>query len=145
VKSDPKPHNNNISNSDQAKVAMKLYRYSLNAAASLAGFAAISGVAYADNVDYGALEELFNEPVTTSATGAPQRATEAPVNMTIITQDEIRRSGAIDIPGVLERYAQVDVERNARGDANVSIRGYDQGYSPRLLVILTITAIRTGT
>lgn len=115
---------------------MKIYRYSLNAAASLAGLAAVSGVAHADAVDYGALEELFNEPVTTSATGAPQRATEAPVNMVIITQDEIQGSGAIDIPGVLERYANVDVTRSAAGDADVSIRGYNGGYAPRLLVLV---------
>ena len=115
---------------------MKLYKYSLNAAAGLAGLAAMSGAAHADTVDYGALEELFNEPVTTSATGAPQRATDAPVNMIIITQQEIERSGALDIPGVLERYANVDVERYASGDAEVSIRGYNQGYSPRLLVLV---------
>lgn len=115
---------------------MKFYRYSRGAAASLAGMAAISGAAHANSVDYGALEQLFNEPVTTSATGAPQRVTEAPVNMTIITQDDIRKSGAIDIPGVLERFASVDVDRNFRGDAEVSVRGYNQVYAPRLLVLV---------
>jgi outer membrane receptor for ferrienterochelin and colicins len=82
------------------------------------------------------LEELAGEPITLSATGAPQRVTDAPVDMTIITQDEIRRSGAIDIPGVLERLASVDVMRTTRGQVDVSIRGYNSTQSPRLLVLL---------
>lgn len=108
------------------------------AAVTLAGAAAASltSQANAGAVDYGALEALFNEPVTTSATGAPQRATEAPVNMTIITHDQIIQSGAIDIPGVLERLAHVDVMRSTNGQADVSIRGYNQFYSPRLLVLV---------
>ncbi|HYD89763.1 MAG TPA: TonB-dependent receptor [Vitreimonas sp.] len=106
------------------------------AAATLAGVASISGQAAADNVDRASFAELFNEPVTTSATGAPQRATEAPVNMTIITQDDIRASGATDIPGVLERLANVDVMRSFRGQTDVSIRGYNTQSSPRLLVLV---------
>jgi outer membrane receptor protein involved in Fe transport len=103
------------------------------AAAGLAGFGA---QAIAEPIDRGALEELFDEPVTLSATGAPQRANEAPVNMTIITQEDIRRSGAIDLPGVLERLANVDVMRDNRGMVDVTIRGYNSTLSPRLLVLL---------
>lgn len=106
------------------------------AAVTLAGVASISGHAAADNVDRAAFRELFNEPVTTSATGAPQRATEAPANMTILTQEDIRASGASDIPGVLERLANVDVMRSFRGQADVSIRGYNGYASPRLLVLV---------
>lgn len=106
------------------------------AAVTLAGAASISGHAAADNVDRAAFQELFNEPVTTSATGAPQRATEAPVNMTIITQEDIQRSGATDIPGVLEGLANVDVMRSTRGQTDVAIRGYNAGMTPRLLVLV---------
>ena len=35
----------------------------------------------AQSMDYGALQQLFGEPVTTSATGSPQRATEVPADM----------------------------------------------------------------
>ena len=55
-------------------------------------------VAQAQSVDYGAAEQMFGEPVTTSATGTPQRATDVPVDMTIITADEIRRSGETGLP-----------------------------------------------
>lgn len=103
----------------------------------ISGAAALCATpASADMVDYAALEALFNEPVTTSATGAPQRTTEAPVNMTIISQEQIRQSGAIDLPGVLERLANVDVMRTFAGQADVSIRGYNTPLSPRLLVLV---------
>jgi outer membrane receptor for ferrienterochelin and colicins len=58
--------------------------------------------AQAQSVDYGGLERVFGEPVTASVTGKPQRATDAPANVEIITQDDIRRSGATSIPDVLE-------------------------------------------
>jgi outer membrane receptor for ferrienterochelin and colicins len=103
-------------------------------AAALASAFAVQ--AHAETFDRGAFEDLFEEPVTTSATGAPQRATDAPVNMVIISQEDIRRSGAIDLPGVLERLANVDVMRTSRGQADVAIRGYTATLSPRLLVLL---------
>mgnify|MGYP000408303201 CR=1 FL=1 len=105
-------------------------------AIAFAGVSGLAGQATAEPLNRGALEALFEEPVTLSATGAPQRATEAPVNMTIITQEEIRRSGAVDLPGVLERLATVDVMRSTAGQADVSIRGYNEPFSPRLLVLL---------
>ena len=93
--------------------------------------------AQAQTIDYGSLEQLFNEPVTTSATGSPQRSTEAPVAMEIISAEDIKRSGATDIPTILSRVAGVDVLNwGAGGATDVSIRGYDQGYSPRLLVLI---------
>ncbi|MDE2184265.1 MAG: TonB-dependent receptor, partial [Alphaproteobacteria bacterium] len=85
---------------------------------------------------YGALEQLFGDPVTTSATGSPQRVTEVPVNMIIVTADEIRRSGARDIPGVLRHVPGVDFLQWQADDADVSIRGYNQAYAARVLVLI---------
>jgi outer membrane receptor for ferrienterochelin and colicins len=101
-----------------------------------AGLVAACGTAQALSMDYTSLEQLFNEPVTTSVTGTPQRASEVPVTMVIITADDIRRSGATDIPGVLRHFPGVDVLQWANDDADVSIRGYNQAYSPRLLVLI---------
>ena len=92
--------------------------------------------ASAQSIDYGAMEQLFNEPVTTSATGSPQRATEAPADMQIISADEIRRSGEITLPGVLQRVAGIDVLNFSAGQSDVNVRGYDQVSSPRLLVLV---------
>lgn len=92
--------------------------------------------ASAQSVDYGALESLFGEAVTTSATGSPQRVTEVPANMIIVTADEIRRSGATDVPSVLRHVAGIDILQWGTDNADVSVRGYDQAFSPRLLVLI---------
>jgi len=106
------------------------------AAASVAALAFAASGARAQTMDYGSLEQLFGEPVTTSAIGSPQKATEAPATMEIVTADDIRRSGAHDIPGVLRHVAGVDVLQWTNDDADVSVRGYNQAYSPRLLVLI---------
>ncbi|HTF66632.1 MAG TPA: hypothetical protein VK638_28510, partial [Edaphobacter sp.] len=38
---------------------------------------------HGQSVDYGALEQLFNEPVTTSVTGSPQRVSDVPATIEI--------------------------------------------------------------
>jgi outer membrane receptor for ferrienterochelin and colicins len=79
---------------------------------------------------------LFGEPVTTSATGKPQRVTDVPVNMDIITQTDIKRSGAKDIPTILHRLAGLSIESSGAGSYDVSVRGYNQPGAPRLLVLI---------
>ena len=91
---------------------------------------------HAQSIDYASLQQLFGESVTTSATGSPQRATEVPANMEIITADEIRRSGADNIPDILQFIAGVDVRRYGFAQTEVSVRGYNQQFSPRLLVLI---------
>jgi iron complex outermembrane receptor protein len=103
--------------------------------ATLAGTALVSP-AYAQSPDTGALEQVFGEPVTASATGRPQLVSEAPANMEIITQDDIRRSGATSIPDILQFLPGLDVRRYGMADADVGIRGYNQAFNPRLLVLV---------
>ncbi len=91
---------------------------------------------HAQSIDYGSLETLFGEPVTTSATGSPQRSTEVPVDMTIISADDIKRSGAHDLPTLLSRVPGLDVLNWSAEGADVGVRGYDQAMSPRLLVLI---------
>jgi len=93
-------------------------------------------LAHCQAVDYGALEQLFKEPVTTSVTGSPQRVSDVPATMVIITAEEIRRSGAKDIPGVLRHVGGIDTLEWGNDNIDVSIRGYNQAYSARLLVLL---------
>jgi outer membrane receptor for ferrienterochelin and colicins len=90
----------------------------------------------AQSVDYAGFEQLLGEPVTLSATGKPQRMSEVPANMEIITADDIRRSGADNIPDILEFIAGMDVRRYGFAAADVSIRGYNEASNPRLLVLL---------
>ncbi|MBI1327272.1 MAG: TonB-dependent receptor [Alphaproteobacteria bacterium] len=91
---------------------------------------------HAQTIDYGSLQELFDEPVTTSATGQPQRVSEAPVTMEIITADDIRRSGANNIPEALRHVSGLSVWNWTRNEYDVSVRGYNQAFSPRLLVLV---------
>jgi iron complex outermembrane receptor protein len=106
--------------------------------AAASGCLALASAApsFAQSIDYGSLEQLFNEPVTTSATGSPQRAASAPVPMDIITAADIKRSGAVDIPTILGRLAGINVMTWGAGSADVGVRGYDQAKSPRLLVLI---------
>ena len=90
----------------------------------------------AQEVDYGTLEQIFGEPITTSVTGKPQRASDVPGDLVIITQDDIRRSGATDIPGILQFVTGIDVRQYTFGDSQVSIRGYGTVPNPCLLVLV---------
>jgi iron complex outermembrane receptor protein len=103
---------------------------------STAAVLALASEAQAQSVNYGQLEQFFGEPVTTSATGSPQKATDAPANMEIINADEIRRSGATNIPDILSFVSGLDVRHYSNGQTDVSVRGYDQPGSPRLLVMV---------
>jgi iron complex outermembrane receptor protein len=112
-------------------------RTTLAPSALLAASVALgAATAAAQSVDYGAMEQLFGEPVTMSVTGKPQRAADAPANIEIITQEDIRRSGATDIPDVLRFVAGVDVREDGLGSADVGIRGYNQASNPRLMVLV---------
>lgn len=114
---------------------MKARTLSTVAGAALLATLAASA-AHAQSIDYGSLEQLFGEPVTTSATGSPQRSTEVPVDMTIISAEDIKRSGATDMPTLLSRVAGVDILPFSAGASEVSVRGYNQSRSPRMLVLI---------
>lgn len=98
--------------------------------------AALSSTAHAQSVNYVDLQAAFGEPVTTSVIGKPQRASDAAASLIIITQDEIRRSPAKDIPGLIATYAGVDVARWTSGYSDVNIRGGVRPGNPSLLVLV---------
>jgi iron complex outermembrane receptor protein len=104
--------------------------------ALLLGLAVAASSAAAEDFDRTALEALFGEPVTTSAAGKPQRASDVPVGMDIVTAEQIRRSGARDIPEVLARFTSLDVQQYNASDYNVTARGYAAPNTPRMLVLV---------
>lgn len=105
-------------------------------AAASAGLLSLSPPVHAQSINYAELEELFGEPVTTSVTGKPQRASDAPAALIIITRDDIRRSAANDIPGLLKAYAGIDVAGWTAGQSDVVIRGGVRPFDSRLLVMV---------
>ena len=92
--------------------------------------------ARAQGVDYGAAETLFGESVTTSATGKPQRVSDVPANMEIITAEQIRRSGADNLSDILRFVPGLDMRRYGFAAADIGVRGYARPYNPRLLVLV---------
>jgi len=92
--------------------------------------------AQAQSIDYSSLQTMFGEPVTTGATGSPQRVSEAPVDMQIVTADDIRRTGARNIPEALRGVSGVNVSQTGREDYDIGIRGYNQAYSHNILVLV---------
>ncbi|MFC0388893.1 TonB-dependent receptor plug domain-containing protein [Muricoccus vinaceus] len=90
----------------------------------------------AQSVSPASLEALFGEPVTTSATGKPQRASEVPVPMEIISAEQIRRSGAHDIPTILARYTSLDVQQYNAHDFSVGVRAFTTPMGQRLQVLV---------
>jgi iron complex outermembrane receptor protein len=98
--------------------------------------AVLPSLLHGQAIDYGSLEQLFKEPVTTSVNGSPQRVSDVPAAMEIITADEIRRSGAKDIPGVLRHVGGVDTLEWGNDNIDISVRGYDQAVPARLLVLV---------
>ena len=91
---------------------------------------------FSQSMDYGSLQDLYGEPVTTSATGKPQKASEVPVAMIIIGADQISQAATNDIPGILKEYTDLDVWNESNGVSDVAIRGYNSGMTPRLLVLI---------
>jgi len=104
--------------------------------ASFLALAISSNVASAQSIDYGTFAEMFGEPVTTSGNGSPQRLSEVPLNMEIITQEEIVKSGARNIPELLRFVPGVSVRQITVGQYEVAIRGYNQASSERVLVLV---------
>lgn len=81
------------------------------------------------------LEELMDVEVT-SVSKRPQRLADAAAAVFVITEEDIRRSGATSIPELLRMAPGVDV---ARIDANkwaVSIRGFNGRFASKLLVLI---------
>lgn len=95
-----------------------------------------TSTAMAQTIDYNGLGDLFGESVTTSATGKPQRTSEAPVSIDIISKDEIKQSGAKDIPELLRRIPGINVNRVDSQTVDIGVRGYNHFFNQNLLVLV---------
>jgi iron complex outermembrane receptor protein len=96
--------------------------------------AASAGWAQSD-LSEASLEQLINIKVT-SVSKKEQKLFRAAAAIYVITQEDIRRSGAMDVPTLLRMAPGVYV---ARIDANawaISIRGFSARYSNKVLVLI---------
>ncbi|MDR4465877.1 MAG: TonB-dependent receptor [Nitrospira sp.] len=90
-------------------------------------------------LDYGIPDELqlLREEETVSiASRYEQPISEAPSNVYVITDEDIRHSGAVDLPTVLRRIPGMEIIQMSGADFNVSIRGDNQLLANKLLVLV---------
>ncbi len=77
----------------------------------------------------------MNQDVT-SVAKAPEPLVQAPAAIQVITNDEIRRSGASSLPEALRLADNLEVAQDSAHDWNISARGFNAGLSNKLLVLI---------
>ncbi len=81
--------------------------------------------------------ELIKEEETVSiASRYEQPISQAPSNVYVVTDEDIRHSGATDIPTVLRRIPGIEVMQTTGADFNVSARGNNQLTANKMLVMV---------
>ena len=81
--------------------------------------------------------QLMKEEETVSiASRYEQPISQAPSNVHVITDEDIRHSGATDIPTILRRIPGIDVMQMSGADFNVSVRGNNQPFANKMLVLV---------
>jgi iron complex outermembrane recepter protein len=81
------------------------------------------------------IEDLMNVDVT-SASKKEQKISRVPAAIFVITQDDIRRSGATNIPDVLRIVPGLEVAQINPSTWAISARGFNGQYSNKLLVLI---------
>ena len=81
------------------------------------------------------LEELMNMELTT-ASRKPQKASVSSSAVFVITREDIRRSGAVNLPEALRMAPGIQVERADPGAFAVTSRGFLGKYANKLLVLI---------
>ncbi len=80
-------------------------------------------------------EDVFAESVVTASKGA-QSPLDAANSTSIITEQDIQLSGITKIPELLRRLAGVDIMQVTGAQTEVSIRGFNQRLSNKVLVLV---------
>ena len=88
------------------------------------------------------LAELGNVEVTT-ASKEPEKIWKTSAAVFVLTQDDIRRSGATSIPDVLRLVPGVEVARINSDEWSVNIRGLGSGFSKAVLVLIDGRSVYT--
>lgn len=81
------------------------------------------------------LEDLMNIQVT-SVARRPQRVSEAPAAVSVVSPDDVRRSGLTSVPELLRLVPGMQVARVDAGNWAISSRGFNDVFSNKLLVLI---------
>src|SRR5881409_1088709 len=100
--------------------------------------ASMPALAMAAEQQVTALEEilLLKEESVSIAAAHEQPISQAPSNVYVITDEDIRHSGATDLPTVLRRIPGMEVMQTTGAEFNVSVRGDNQTVANKLLVMV---------
>ena len=88
------------------------------------------------------MEDLMNIQVT-SASKKQQKLSDVPSAIFVITQEDIRRSGAMSIPDLLRMVPGLDVAQINANTWAVSARGFNLQFANKLLVLVDGRAVYT--
>ena len=88
------------------------------------------------------LEALLNTEVV-SASGYLQKLCEAPNAIYVITEEDIKRSGSVDLPDLFRMVPGVDVVNVYGNSYGVSARGFNDRFASRMLVMIDGRSIYT--
>jgi iron complex outermembrane recepter protein len=88
------------------------------------------------------LEDLMDIKVT-SVSKKEQKMSQAAAAIYVITQEDIRRSGATNIPDLLRMVPGMDVDQINANTWAISTRGFDEQFSDKLLVLIDGRAVYT--
>lgn len=113
---------------------------------ALAGAPAARASAAPDNGDIFALglEDLMNTKVMT-ASKSKERAFDVPAALTVITNEDIRRSGQTNVMEVLRMVPGMQVSRINSSSWAISARGFADEYANKMLVMIDGRSIYTPT
>lgn len=102
-----------------------------------AGWAEVPANALDDSVplQHLSLEQLGNVEVTTTSK-EPEQVWRTPAAISVLTQEDIRRSGATSIPEVLRLVPGVEVARIDSDHWAIGIRGFGVALASKLLVLI---------
>jgi iron complex outermembrane recepter protein len=88
------------------------------------------------------VEELLNVEIT-SVSKKAQKLADTAAAVYVITNDDIRRSGATTIPEALRLAPGVDVARMSSGRWAITIRGFNSRFANKLLVLVDGRSVYT--
>jgi iron complex outermembrane receptor protein len=90
------------------------------------------------------LEDLMDITIT-SVSKREQKLSRAAAAVFVITQEDIRRSGAVNIPDLLRMAPGVDVEQIDANAWAISIRGFNSRFANKVLVLIDGRTVYTPT
>jgi iron complex outermembrane receptor protein len=97
-----------------------------------------------DDVTSQSIEDLMNIQVT-SVSKKEQKLSRVAAAIFVITQEDIRRSGATNIPDLLRMVPGMDVGQIDSDTWAISARGFNEEFSDKLLVMVDGRSVYTQT